>query len=89
MLGGWVRYNFGPDEQGRPCYSLCEIVGRSASLSPPSQNSNHSLADVGADLVPTYKFDNVYSDRQLELRHAEKKRAWNMDRVSNAPFQQV
>jgi len=44
---------------------------------------------LGAELVQPYKFDDARSDRQLDLKHAGLQRAWNMDRVSNAPFPEV
>lgn len=44
---------------------------------------------MGAELVQPYKFDDARSDRQLDLKHAGLQRAWNMDRVSNAPFPEV
>ncbi|KAF9517766.1 hypothetical protein BS47DRAFT_1389487 [Hydnum rufescens UP504] len=33
--GGWVRYNFGPDSNGNPCYRLCEVIDVGANLVPP------------------------------------------------------
>ncbi|KAF8318718.1 plus-3-domain-containing protein [Clavulina sp. PMI_390] len=48
------------------------------------------ITNVGADLVNAYILDGtVLSDRQIELRHAEKIKAWNMDRVSNRDFPQA
>lgn len=45
--------------------------------------------DLGRDLVQPYALENQKTDRQLELRHADLTRCWNMDRVSNAPFPKV
>ena len=52
-------------------------------------NFKASLPDLGAELVQPYKLDDARSDRQLELKHADLQKAWNMDRVSNAPFPEV
>lgn len=92
--GGFVRYNVGPDETGRPCYTICEVVGTYINYSLDKHKFlslwvNELMLDLGAELVPPYKIDNAFSDRQLELRHADKIKAWNMDRVSNAPFPEV
>lgn len=95
MKGGWVRYSIGMDEKGNSCYRLCEIVGEQARYVSALLRSSMQLPifrptkDVGQDLVQPYALDTARTDRQLELRHAELQRCWNMDRVSNSAFPQV
>lgn len=48
------------------------------------------IINVGAEFTTPYKLgEKVQSDKTLELRHAEKVKTWNMDRVSNAPFDKM
>ncbi|KAF8327164.1 uncharacterized protein EI90DRAFT_2975148 [Cantharellus anzutake] len=35
VKGAWIRYNFGPDQSGRPTYRICEVVDVGVHLIPP------------------------------------------------------
>lgn len=45
--------------------------------------------DLGANLTKPYKINDTMVNQTLELKHGKSLKAFNMDKVSNAPFTQV
>ncbi len=46
-------------------------------------------ADIAPNLVKPYKINDQTVNQELELKHGESTRRFAMDKVSNAPFEQV
>lgn len=45
--------------------------------------------DLGANFTKPYKVNDTMVNQTLELKHGKSLKAFNMDKVSNAPFTQV
>ena len=48
-----------------------------------------SLADLGADIVKPYMVESTMVNQTIELQHGASKKLWQMDKVSNSPFEPV
>jgi RNA polymerase-associated protein RTF1 len=85
--GGWVRYFVGPDENNLPVYRICEVQSECQDYFKNVCTSFEP--DLGINLTKPYKINDTTVNQTLELKHGKSLKAFNMDKVSNAPFAQV
>ena len=85
--GGWVRYLLGQDNE-QPVYRICEVQSELSGITTIMFCASFHL-DLGANLTKPYKINDTTVNQTLELKHGKSLKAFNMDKVSNAPFTEV